>query len=874
MTEMQTYKGIVSKRYIAINTSDLPVLTVDFSMEKMHGVIAEYEQVRIAEYWDFLCKKAVYGNWIEGFKKHTLEKWTSPTYFLTGLLKEMSGSSKTSGKTIESLRKLPFIQQQEKVRSVMPRSYKELRKCIKFIKPVLAPEFHEILDEIGSPRLFVEHLTNLVVQQNAPRYHSPRYLELLTLLWSRGYLLFPLNISMWAARFKWECFRNRRYAEHKVSVLDEVFGNGPHSKGKHSSHFKNGMHVFFAATDVASVADFSSELITAFEESYHAMNEAATEPETNKRYSESSRIITTAHLLRLHLASTFPELQLVPVRAPTRKQNQPGLRVSGEFLWITQKNSALIEWSRALKAYIAQLKTLRSGGQITRLNVLADFICALPNPPCTPKHVKRAEHVFDATLQSDSTLFEYLRKNSTPGQRNGVLYQARAFFDWYHDYLLSLGDPEAHDFLNPILSSDSFGRSRDSSGQTARSALPSYVLNEMKLVLVENDFALAKTLRHSKVNVVDRETNQTISTWFPGQAICLYFMLEAPTRSHQGRWLDSGELDCQSFDATKNSLVPNVNPRAIDGRMEGVLHLLTDAVRQEAWLGLWINTNKSANYGDKDVGYTIPYASEELASLLLMMRDWQLRYQPPFLAPIPYQPESQMKVDRKNILVNVPKVVPLFSHPTSTKRHPISYASLATLYTAVLEETQKRIVSKYGHEVHLVSKDEAGAVRWLVDLHSLRVSGLTAMIENGVPIEVVSQFVAGHATLVMTLHYLKYSPLKLKEFIAAAHAKAEENCDFVGSELFMENLEAFEPFLLGQAGAGKGPGLDALKEKTGLFEITADGICPGTSCSTGGPLDSTKLKHTAVTGGRRCGLCRYWMTGPAHLLGLSAPIQY
>lgn len=38
-------------------------------------------------------------------------------------------------------------------------------------------------------------------------------------------------------------------------------------------------------------------------------------------------------------------------------------------------------------------------------------------------------------------------------------------------------------------------------------------------------------------------------------------------------------------------------------------------------------------------------------------------------------------------------------------------------------------------------------------------------------------------------------------------------------------------------------------------------------------MDSTKVKNGPVPGGRRCSLCRYWLTGPAHLLGQVAAVN-
>ncbi|MFL9964563.1 hypothetical protein PQR02_26550 [Paraburkholderia sediminicola] len=120
----------------------------------------------------------------------------------------------------------------------------------------------------------------------------------------------------------------------------------------------------------------------------------------------------------------------------------------------------------------------------------------------------------------------------------------------------------------------------------------------------------------------------------------------------------------------------------------------------------------------------------------------------------------------------------------------------------------------------------------------------------------------------MTLHYLKYSPAKLRKFILDAHERMVNDQDFVGSELFASSLDELAPYLLGQEGPGVGPGFRALQERTGIMTITSEGICPGTSCSVGGPLISVAHNtYAPVPGGKRCGLCRFWMTGPAHLLG-------
>jgi hypothetical protein len=216
-----------------------------------------------------------------------------------------------------------------------------------------------------------------------------------------------------------------------------------------------------------------------------------------------------------------------------------------------------------------------------------------------------------------------------------------------------------------------------------------------------------------------------------------------------------------------------------------------------------------------------------------------------------------------------PEVAPLFRDPVVPGQEiPITYLKLKKIYIQLLLKAEKRIEQKYNQKIKLTSVDKNGRRQWLIDLHSLRVSGITNLIEAGVPIEVVQQFVAGHQTLVMTLHYLKYSPEKLRAFIEEANRRMQEDQDFVGSQTFIDSLNDVVPFLLSQGGAGTGPGFEALNSGDGVIVINSDGICPGTSCSSGYVIrEGTNMVFGPVPGGKRCPLCRYWLTGPAHLLG-------
>jgi hypothetical protein len=156
--------------------------------------------------------------------------------------------------------------------------------------------------------------------------------------------------------------------------------------------------------------------------------------------------------------------------------------------------------------------------------------------------------------------------------------------------------------------------------------------------------------------------------------------------------------------------------------------------------------------------------------------------------------------------------------------------------------------------------------RSLYDLHSLRVSLLTALAtDGGVPLHVLSQCVAGHKSLVMTLHYLKTDPDEINRTLREAESKLEAGrANFLRS--LRSNVRKATGFVADQAGIAA---LD--RSRTASWHVMDTGICPvgGTRCGDGGPAIG-KDRHGPVPGGRNCPRCRFHITGPSFLPGLVA----
>jgi hypothetical protein len=160
------------------------------------------------------------------------------------------------------------------------------------------------------------------------------------------------------------------------------------------------------------------------------------------------------------------------------------------------------------------------------------------------------------------------------------------------------------------------------------------------------------------------------------------------------------------------------------------------------------------------------------------------------------------------------------------------------------------------------------------DLHELRVTGITSLYENGLPIEILMKIV-GHAAVVMTLYYAKIGEYEIQRLADEASAQAMRN--------EQRNWTSFQrqqalTDLRSTVAWNDESGLATFSEGAGTSLVVMDtGICPvGCSkCHIGGErLKSTAVKESRwrpVVGGRsNCPSCRFFISGPPFLHGLIA----
>lgn len=224
----------------------------------------------------------------------------------------------------------------------------------------------------------------------------------------------------------------------------------------------------------------------------------------------------------------------------------------------------------------------------------------------------------------------------------------------------------------------------------------------------------------------------------------------------------------------------------------------------------------------------------------------------------------------------------LFRDPSGTyPNEPLTDSRLRPLWTALMDELERRVAARGetladGSPILFIDKrtPKSGlAIRAVYDLHTLRVTLITALaIEGGVPISILSRRIAGHASILMTLYYVKLGASQITEKLAEAQKKigAEEQRNFVR---FLQSAE--HKALTSVVASNDVSGLAALHENApGSWIIGDKGICPvgGTLCDKGGPklTANAQLSDYAPTPGgpRNCNRCRFFITGPAFLGGL------
>ncbi|WP_373322332.1 VPA1269 family protein [Paraburkholderia adhaesiva] len=352
--------------------------------------------------------------------------------------------------------------------------------------------------------------------------------------------------------------------------------------------------------------------------------------------------------------------------------------------------------------------------------------------------------------------------------------------------------------------------------------------------------------------------------------------------------LDSGEAD--SFTYSHGRWDRNLGELAPQGAAlvrRGFLRRYQDTNTGSEFTGFYVNTNKTADrFKDlNDKGYEIPWQHDEVIRLIDELVAWQKTFNP-IHHPTKWTDLTNANVTRSHTkaqMIARGASCFLFRDPIrSSKDHPIYTGRLLTFWHALLDELEKRVEARgetlpNGKPIRFIEKrDVRGNPRVpIFDLHSLRVSILTAFsVEGGVPLSILSKCVAGHASVLMTLYYLKQGPSYISQQLAEAQAELlgheQENYSRFRQDCDLANAESVVAF-------NDKVGLLAAQERSAAGWLIGDlGICPvgGSLCDVGGPKltgENGRKDFQPTPGGpRNCVRCRFFLSGPAFLGGLVA----
>ena len=362
--------------------------------------------------------------------------------------------------------------------------------------------------------------------------------------------------------------------------------------------------------------------------------------------------------------------------------------------------------------------------------------------------------------------------------------------------------------------------------------------------------------------------------WSPVKIVANYTLLSIPLRGQQICWLDSGEGDefVPLWRDGKVHWIENPSPLATRKRNKGFIQ----KGNNDGELSAYITTNKT---GKKLGGYDIPFMPEDLAYWIIQLREWQSKYNPIEELTLWTQINPQQRI-HKDILKRRGKQSFLFrdpaSHACDEKASPMRTTTAFTRTLPALLFHSQRPGADLAEKIE---KKSSVDYKSQFTPHALRVSLITAYIVDGrAPIAVISKLV-GHSSLVMTIYYTKVGASKMRLEMAAAEKRALEQSHYRYEDLILQKkIEEARPELIATDRSIMDQCLTP-NWPSGAFQLMSFGICPmsGNKCDEGGMAlveRKVEAQYAPVPNGylgtRNCPQCRFFITGPAFLGGLSA----
>lgn len=409
-------------------------------------------------------------------------------------------------------------------------------------------------------------------------HYQARVYEFLGYSVTKGWLLFPFVHPQSGVRehlhLSHRTNQNAIFAkEYRPREADELLAELANMEVAKSTEVNRETHLrnLMLASDLRSLAQVTTPLLAKCVDLVMEANEPMTTQQAGKQRK------TYNALIRLHnsrCAGAPAQLLLFQKRETVKLDD------FSSFAALRAEHPHMSEWSQWFEDFVKETQDTQGQVRKTACSEFADFLCTLPNPPLSPLDVTRSL-INDYSVGNTACYRGYLAtKLSSLIARNGRLTMLSQFFDFVKDRLLARhrGDPKDAPWLaHPVdMKLDRFSETLKSG--TTRKAIAAHVMEEMRKVLTEDEYAWPKS-KGGWTHLVNEKTKALEYVWCPSAALLLYTLLTLPLRSLQARLFDSGEGDAFIFDFDRRAMVPNPNQVSVNGvidpsRREGVLQVI------------------------------------------------------------------------------------------------------------------------------------------------------------------------------------------------------------------------------------------------------------------------------------------------------------
>jgi Putative integrase len=551
----------------------------------------------------------------------------------------------------------------------------------------------------------------------------------------------------------------------------------------------------------------------------------------------------------------------------------------------------------AFENWADTLPSMTKGGPRDAKRLFLDFMSTRPATDAEPRSIFSRGNM--------KALLEFGKTWGTSTGRGLSVAKVHDFAYWFADkhpdakVEVGINRYDVDQFLKSIPTSGA------KAGDVKARPMPARFHHTLKEIITENDFAWPKSLVHGAtgkpvhwISWLNPATNEVEPVFCEVLPRMLLLHLELPLRNIQVRRLDSGEGDSRYYDAKSRTWHDAVGANTDYWKRAGAKNLRRGVFREipslngDTITGFWVNSNKTqdaVNLFDEMSGYEIPWQHDEVLENLAAMRAWQEKHNP-VAGPLPYasMPPGIFDDEPSELVRAVlPDRFYLFRYPQNAAARgneaPPSYFVFHQFFHDALDELERRLAAEDPESaVRIITeRDRSGQPRKAIfTIHGMRSSTLTSLHLAGVPIEVLSKVVAGHATILMTLRYTKFDAAHVNDILTQARMQvvAAGRNQFAN---FLQNATLEQAMRM--TARLSDDGLHQIKgpydEPTGWSRLEV-GICPNgcTQCHIGGEAIANRRErgkdksiYGPVPGGaRNCVRCRFFVTGLPFLIPLWA----